>query len=63
MEAKGDSLMRLEGLFRVCDVKNQNNHVYDKENYHQMIESLQQVIKQSGCLGECEHPNSMSIAS
>ena len=50
-------------MFRVCDVKNQNNHVYDKENYHQMIESLQQVIKQSGCLGECEHPNSMSIAS
>ena len=52
MEAKGDSLTRLEDLFRVWDVKNQNNHVYNKENYCQMIESLQQVIKQSSCLGE-----------
>ena len=63
MEAKGDSLMRLEGLFRVCDVKNQNNHVYDKENQRQRVESLQQVIKQSSCLGEHQYPNSMNIAS
>ena len=61
MEAKGDGLMRLEGIFGVCGIKNQNNRVYDKENYRQMVESLQKTIKESGCPGELEHPNSMNI--
>jgi len=54
-------MMRLEGVFGVCGIKNQNNRVYDKENYRQMVESLQAVIKESGCPGELEHPNSMNI--
>ena len=61
MEKAGDGLMRLEGVFGVCGVKNQNNRVYDKENYRQMVESLQKTIKESGCPGELEHPNSMNI--
>jgi hypothetical protein len=61
MEAKGDGLMRLHGVFGVCGIKNQNNRVYDKENYAQMVESLQKKIKESGCPGELEHPNSMNI--
>jgi uncharacterized membrane protein YheB (UPF0754 family) len=56
-----DGLMRLHGVFGVTGVKNNNNRIYDKKNYSQMVEALQKTIAECGCPGELEHPNSMNI--
>ena len=62
-EAKdtNDGLMRLSGVFGVAGVQNENHRIYDKANYGKMVEELQQQIKEKGCAGELEHPNSMNI--
>ena len=61
VESENSNEMRLHGIFGVCGIKNQNNRVYDKDNYGQMVESLQKEIQEHGCPGELEHPNSMNI--
>ena len=60
-ESLGNNEIRLSGVFGVCGIKNGNNRIYSKENYGQMVESLQKTIATEGCLGELEHPNSMNI--
>ena len=60
-ESKSDGLLRLSGVFGIAGVKNANNRIYDKDNYNQMVETLQREISEAGCPGELEHPNSMNI--
>lgn len=61
VESASDNCVRLSGVFGVCGIKNGNNRIYNKENYGKMVENLQNVIVNEGCLGELEHPNTMNI--
>lgn len=57
---EGDSLMHLEGVFGVCGVLNNNNRIYTKENYSEMVESVQDKIENHSLLGTLEHDFTLS---
>jgi len=61
VERGADGLMRLSGVFGVTDIINNNQRIYNKDNYKKMVESLQEKIAAGELWGECEHPNTLNL--
>ena len=54
----------LEGIFACMDTPNNNNRIYNEENYLPFVELLKkQIHSKKGLYGEYEHPKSYAIDS
>lgn len=61
-ESKNDGFMMIRGIFARANEFNNNNRRYPKAVLEREVQKLQPLINEHRLLGECEHPERMSVS-